>query len=94
MTVTTGKTMRIQRITDNSDLRGETCRHCNRKALPGQVVLSQDLMGDDPIVQRRFLVHNRCMKTLVNKAPEDQDEIRYHELRQRISETKEAFPDE
>lgn len=80
------RVMRIRRVEDYS------CRHCARVIRRGQVALVQQ-MPNNPITDRVFAVHVKCMKNLVQSAPADQDEEAFHALRERIAVTGHAFPD-
>lgn len=69
------------------------CRHCNTPIRVGQVALEQRL-PNNPINDRVFRVHAKCIRTLLASCPLDQDEISFNELRDQILATGEMFPKE
>lgn len=81
--------MKAVRVSESATV---SCRHCRRAIKRGQVALLTD-MPNNPITDRIFAVHVSCMKNLVASAPADHDEETFHALRDRIAETRCAFPD-
>jgi hypothetical protein len=54
-------------------------------------------MPNNPLTDRLFVVHVRCIRRLLDTAPDhlkyDEDEQAFFELRELIHATGEAFPD-
>lgn len=84
--------MQLKTITARDALHYEKCEHCHRPAVPGQVVAYTPVTSG-PMTKRVFLIHVRCMRTLVDKAPADADRQAYEELKTLIHTTGEAFPE-
>lgn len=80
--------MRTSRVGGvNHRFNGANCRHCHRPVRKGQVVFSQDTDGGTTT----FIVHAKCMRTLVDRAPADEDVESFRSTRNRILATGDPY---
>lgn len=72
---------------------GHGCRHCQRSIKTGEYFV-QYHMPNNPITDRYFTLHVRCMRELVADVPEDVDRARegFDALREKILVTGNLFP--
>lgn len=72
------------------------CRHCGNAVRPGDAVLVQ-AMADTPAHRNAFVIHARCVTTVLDKLPSgpvDSAARDFHTLRSRMLSTGKAFPDD